>query len=217
MDLHGRYRTIKITFLTAAICLGTASVTAVHAQDTLKTALPNMKKIRPEGLQFGTVEGHDTVPFVYLKEVLVFPPLKFKNERERREYNRLVRDVKKTLPYAKMVYETLIETCEYIETLPDDKAKDAHLKRMEKELFKQYKPELKQFTLSQGKLLIKLIDRECNQSSYMLVGAFLGKFRAGFWNFFAGMFGASLKTEYDPKGKDAMTERVVQLVERGMI
>ncbi|MDR0573159.1 MAG: DUF4294 domain-containing protein [Tannerella sp.] len=176
-----------------------------------------MKKIRPEGRQFGTVEGTDTLPFVYLKEVLVFPPLKFNNEKERREYNKLIRDVKKTLPYAKMVYATLIETYEYIETLPDDKAKDAHLKRMEKELFKQYKPELKQFTLSQGKLLIKLIDRECHQSSYQLVGAFLGRFRAGFWNLFAGMLGASLKTKYDPNGNDVMTERVVLLVERGMI
>ena len=191
--------------------------TTAHAQDIIPKAVSNMRKIRPEGQQFGTVEGRDTIPFVYLKEVLVFPPLKFKNEKERREYNRLVRDVKRTLPYAKMVYATLIETYEYIETLPDDKTKDAHLKRMEKELFSQYKPELKKLTLSQGKLLIKLIDRECNQSSYHLVGAFLGKFRAGFWNLFAGMLGASLKTEYDPKGKDAMTESVVQLVERGMI
>jgi hypothetical protein len=186
-------------------------------QDPLKTAVPGMRKIRPGNLQFGVVEGQDTIPFVYLQEVLVFPPPKFKNEKERLQYNKLVRDVKKTLPYAKLVYETLVETYEYIETLPDDKTKDAHLKRMEKELFKQYKPELKQFTLSQGKLLIKLIDRECHQSSYHLVGAFLGAFRAGFWNLFAGMFGASLKTRYDPKGNDAMIERVVQLVEHGMI
>jgi hypothetical protein len=205
----------KRTVLFAAACM--ACCMTVHAQDPLKAAVPDMKRIRPENLQFGTVEGQDTVPFVYLKEVLVFPPLKFRNVKERQEYNKLVRDVKRTLPYAKTVYETLIETCEYIETLPDDKAKDAHLKRMEKELFKEYKPELKKLTLSQGKLLIKLIDRECNQSSYMLIGAFLGKFRAGFWNLFAGMLGASLKTEYDPKGKDAMTERVVQLVEHGMI
>ncbi|MDR3250707.1 MAG: DUF4294 domain-containing protein [Tannerella sp.] len=181
-------------------------------QNTLK-----LKKILPKGKQFGIVEGSDTIPYIYLKEVLVFPPLIFKSEKERREYNKLVRDVKATLPYAKIVYETLIETYEYIETLPDDKAKDAHLKRMEKELFKQYKPELKKLTLSQGKLLIKLIDRECKQSSYHLLGAFLGSFRAGVWNLFAGFFGASLKTEYDPHNKDAMTERVVQLVEHGML
>ena len=190
---------------------------AICAQDTSQKTEPKLKKIRPEGVQFGFVEGADTVPYVYLKEVLIFPPLVFKNEKEKREYNKLVRDVKRTLPYAKMVYETLIETYEYIETLPNEKAKDAHLKKMEKELFSQYKPELKKLTLSQGKLLIKLIDRECNQSSYQLVGAFLGKFRASFWNLFAGMLGASLKTEYDPKGKDATTERVVLLVERGLL
>ena len=210
--ISGMIKFLSVIFAYFLIC----SLTA-HAQDILKTSVPGMKKILPEGQQFGTVEGNDTIPVVILKEVLVFQPLKFKNEKERREYNKLVRDVKKTLPYAKMVYETLIETYEYIETLPDEKSKNAHLKKMEKELFSEYKPELKKLTLSQGKLLIKLIDRECNQSSYHLIGAFLGKFRASFWNIFAGLLGASLKTEYDPKGSDAMTERVVMLVERGLL
>lgn len=171
----------------------------------------------PEGVQRATLDGKDTIAVVNLQEVVVFPPMKFKNKREQQKYNKLVRDVKRTLPYAKMVYETLIETYEYMETLPDDKARQEHLKRMEKDLFKEYKPELKKLTFSQGKLLIKLIDRECNQSSYNLLKAYLGGFRAGFWNLFAGMFGASLKSEYDPKGKDATTERVVIMVEKGLI
>ena len=171
----------------------------------------------PEGLQKAYLDGKDTVPVVNLREIYIYPPVKFKNKREQARYTKLVRDVKRTLPYAKMVYETLIETYEYIETLPDEKSRQAHLKRMEKELFQEYKPQLKKLTFSQGKLLIKLIDRECNQSSYNLLKAYLGSFRAGFWNIFAGMFGASLKTEYDPKGKDAMTERVVVLVENGLI
>ncbi|WP_293715076.1 DUF4294 domain-containing protein [uncultured Parabacteroides sp.] len=171
----------------------------------------------PEGVQRAYLDGKDTVPVVNLQEVFIFPQMRFKNNREQQKYNKLVRDVKRTLPYAKMVYETLIETYEYMETLPNDKARQEHLKRMEKDLFKEYKPELKKLTFSQGKLLIKLIDRECNQSSYNLLKAYLGGFRAGFWNLFAGMFGASLKSEYDPKGKDAMTERVVIMVERGLI
>ncbi|MDR1602754.1 MAG: DUF4294 domain-containing protein [Tannerella sp.] len=177
----------------------------------------DMKLMIPEGAYACFVEGTDTVITAWLPEVYVFPELTFKNEKERREYSKLVRDVKKTLPYAKIVYETLIETYEYIETLPDDKARETHLKRMEKELFREYKPELKKLSLSQGKLLIKLVDRECNQSSYHLVSAYLGSFRATFWNFFAGMFGASLKSKYDPTGKDALTERVVILVERGLL
>ena len=173
--------------------------------------------ILPEGYQKAQIQNGDTIAVVNLREVFVYPPVKFKNKRERNRYNKLVRDVKRTLPYAKIVYETLIETYEYMETLPDDKARQAHLKRMEKELFAEYKPQLKKLSFSQGKLLIKLIDRDCNQSSYNLLKAYLGTFRAGFWNFFAGMFGASLKTEYDPDGKDALTERIVVLVENGLL
>jgi len=176
-----------------------------------------VSKKLPEGVRFATIEGKDTVPIIFLNEVLVYPPLVFKNDKERIEYEKLVRDVKRTLPFAKFVYRVLIETYEFIETLPDDKAKEAHLKKMEKELFKEYKPELKKLTLTQGKLLLKLIDRECHQSSYQLVNAFLGKFRANFWNLFATMLGANMKTDYDPHGKDAMTERVARLVERGQI
>lgn len=178
---------------------------------------PRLLETLPEGYQHAYVEGNDTIPMVTLREVIVYPPLRFKNRKEREQYDKLVRDVKRTLPYAKMVYETLIETYEYIETLPNEKEKEKHLKRMEKELFRDYKPVLKKLTLSQGKLLIKLIDRECNQTSFSLVKAYLGPLRAGFWNFFAGMFGASLKTEYDPKGKDARVERIAVLVERGLL
>lgn len=171
----------------------------------------------PEGFQKAYVDGKDTIAIVNLQEVYIFPKVKFKSKRDEAKYDKLVRDVKRTLPYAKLVYDTLIETYEYMETLPTEKARQAHLKRMEKELFDQYKPVLKKLSFSQGKLLIKLIDRECNQSSYNLLKAYLGGFRAGFWNLFAGMFGASLKAEYDPKGKDAMTERIVVLVENGLL
>ena len=171
----------------------------------------------PEGFQPAYVVGADTFAIVNLPNIYIYPDMKFKNKKEQDKYNKLVRDVKRTLPYAKMVYATLIETYEYMETLPNEKAKQAHLKRMEKELFKEYKPQLKRLSYSQGKLLIKLVDRECNQSSYHLLKAYLGSFRAGFWNFFASMFGASLKAQYDPKGKDKITERVDVLVEHGLL
>lgn len=183
----------------------------LNAQQKIKT------NIVPEGYQKAQVLDGDTMAVVNLREVFIYPPVRFKSKRDQAKYDKLVRDVKRTLPYAKMIYDTLIETYEYMETLPTDKARQAHLKRMEKELFAQYKPELKKLSFSQGKLLIKLIDRECNQSSYNLLKAYLGGFRAGFWNIFAGMFGASLKVEYDPKGKDATTERIVVLVENGLL
>lgn len=185
-----------------------------HAEAFAQKAKPNKL---PKGYTNAYIDGKDTIAIIHLREVIVYPPMKFKNKKEEERYTKLVRDVKKTLPYAKMIYSTLIETYEYMETLPNDKARQQHLKRMEKDLFEQYKPELKKLTFSQGKLLIKLIDRECNQSSYNLLKAYLGSFRAGFWNFFAGMFGASLKSEYDPNGNDATTERVVIMVERGLL
>ncbi len=207
----------RYAILTLLALLGFATSVAAQQRLTIDTGTKRIRIIIPDGCALATVENGDTIPHVYLPTVYVFPELKFKSEKERQQYAKLVRDVKRTLPYARMVYETLIETYEYIETLPDEKAKKAHLKRMEKELYAQYKPELKKLTLSQGKLLIKLVDRECHQSSYNLAKAYLGTFRAGFWNLFAGMFGASLKTKYDPNGKDALTERVVLLVQCGAI
>lgn len=159
----------------------------------------------------------DTIKVMILRDIYIYPEQAFYSEAQELQYKKLVRDVRKTLPYAKLIYATLIETYEYIMTLPDDKSRDKHLKQMEKELFAEYKPVLKKLTLSQGKLLIKLIDRECNQSSYHIVKAFLGSFRAGFWNLFAGLFGASLKTNWDPDGKDATAEKIVQMIEMGVI
>lgn len=201
--------TKKITYY-ILLTLFTLSCTVLSAQEIRMNVLP-------KDHYKAYVEGKDTIAMANLREVYIFPEVKFKNKKEQQKYTKLVRDVKRTLPYAKMVYETLIETYEYMETLPTEKERLAHLKRMEKELFKEYKPELRKLTFSQGKLLIKLIDRECNQSSYNLLKAYLGSFRAGFWNIFAGMFGASLKTEYNPEGNDKMTERVVLLVENGLI
>ena len=163
------------------------------------------------------IEEGDTIAMVVVPEIAIYPPMVFDNEKQKRQYDRMVRDVKKTLPYAKLIYATLIETYEYMETLPDEKSKEKHMKKMEKDIFQEYRPILRKMTLSQGKLLIKLIDRECNQSSYKLIAAFLGSFRAGFWNVFASLFGASLKSEWDPQGKDAAIEQIVVLVEKGML
>jgi len=171
----------------------------------------------PETKAQSVTDNSDTMKVVTLDNIYVYPPPAFKNPAEEAQYWRLIRDVKKTLPYAKMIYATLIETYEYIETLPTEKEREAHLKRIEKDLYAQYMPVLKKMTLSQGKLLIRLVDRECNQSSYDLLKAFLGPFRAGFWNTFAGIFGASLKSTWDPNGKDAAAERIVELVELGVL
>lgn len=104
-----------------------------------------------------------------------------------------------------------------METLPNQKAREQHMKLVEKGLKQQYTARMKKLTFSQGKLLIKLVNRECNQSSYQLVKAFMGPFKAGFYQAFAALFGASLKKEYHPEDDDKMVERVVTLVENGQL
>lgn len=159
----------------------------------------------------------DTIPYVKLPTVYIFKPLKFKNKREARQYNKLVRDVKKVLPISKEINRAIIETYEYMMTLPNEKARQRHIKAVEKSLKEQYTPRMKKLTFAQGKLLIKLVDRQTNSTSYELVKAFMGPFKAGFYQTFAALFGASLKKQYDPTGEDALVERVILLVESGQL
>ena len=147
--------------------------------------------------------GSDSIQYVELNKIWVYPPIEFKNAKERIAYNRLVANVKKVLPIAKEVNQIIIETYEYLQTLPNKKAKDEHMKLVEKSIKKEYTPRMKKLTYSQGKLLIKLVYRECNSSSYSLIQAFLGPIRAGFYQAFASLFGASLTKKYDANGVDA--------------
>ncbi len=159
----------------------------------------------------------DSIQLMEMNNVYVYPELTFKNRKQAESYMRLVRNVKAVLPIAKQARQMLIETTEYLETLPTKEEKDAHIKRVEEDIFKTYKPKMKKLSYSQGKLLIKLIDRECHSSSYDMIKAFMGPLRAGFWQVFAWGFGASLKKGYDPEGVDRLTERIVLMVEAGQI
>ena len=159
----------------------------------------------------------DSIQYMEMNNVYVYPQLTFKNKKQAQSYMRLVNNVKKVLPIAKEARQMLIETTEFLDMLPDEKSKNEHIKRVEEDIFRTYKPKMKKLTYSQGKLLIKLIDRECHSSSYEMIKAFMGPIRAGFWQVFAWGFGASLKKEYDPTGTDRLTERVVLMVEAGQI
>ena len=162
------------------------------------------------------VDG-DSIQYVELNNVYVYPEPTFKNEKQRAAYNRLVYNVKKVLPIAKEVNKIIIETYEYLQSLPNKKARDEHMKRVEAEIKKQYTPRMKKLSYSQGKLLIKLVYRECNSSAYDLIRAFINPIRAGFYQAFAWTFGASLTKKYDPEKTDRLTERVVLMVESGQL
>lgn len=193
---------------------------AAHAQNTDELSLPSVRNKVYKGYYFfHTDEDGDSTLMLVLNPITCFPPERFKNKKAEEFYWRTVRDVKKALPYAKLISATLIETYEYIETLPTKKEREAHMKRMEDELFRQYKPELKRFSRRQAKVLVKLIYRETNQPSYNIIKAFLGSFRAAVWQGFGKIFGVSLKADWRPQtdDNDAMLERIATRVEQGAL
>lgn len=161
--------------------------------------------------------GQDSVQYVRTNTIYIYPPMEFKNDKQRQAYNRLVYNIKKVLPLAKECNQIILETGAYLQTIPTKKERDALTKAVEKELKQKYTPRIKKLTYSQGKLLIKLIDRETHSTGYELIQAFLGPVRAGFYQAFAWVFGASLKKRYEPKGADRLVERIVLQVEAGQL
>ncbi len=161
----------------------------------------------------------DTCRMTIIRDVYVYPPMKFKNKKQEEFYWRTVRDVRKTLPYAKLAFQALSETYEYIQTIPDPKVREKHLKTLEKDILNQYKPVIMKFTKGQGKVLLKLINRETDQSSYNIVKAFLGSFRASFWQTFGKFFGMNMKAGFHPdkNDEDAIIDRVANLIEQGAL
>lgn len=159
----------------------------------------------------------DSIPAIIFPTFYKYPPMTFKNDKERDRYNRLVANVKRLLPLAKLAKYTVIETYDYLQTLPTKKEKAEHIKLVEDGLKKQYAPTLKRLSRSQGRLLVKLIDRECGQTGYNIAQAFIGSFKANIYQAMAFCFGNSLTKRYDPEGDDRYTERVVRLVESGQL
>lgn len=219
LEMHSKmYRNVIILLLACLFCA------PVMAQKKDKKRNPEDRVVDMDSPTFvpmvrvgKVLEGNDSIPYVEMNNVYVYGPLEFATDKQRKAYNNLIYNVKKVLPIAKEVNRAVLETYEYLQTLPNDRARKEHMKYVEKSIVAEYKPRMKKLTYSQGKLLIKLIYRETNSSSYELVQAFLGPARAAFYQAFAWVFGASLKKAYDPNGVDRLTERVVRQVESGQL
>lgn len=196
-------------------------LTVIAAAGQTPVEEPDLNSVRKrayKGYYLDDIEGEYTMMIV-MNEIVVYPPLKFKNKKEEEYYWRTVRDVRKALPYAKLICETMLETYDYIETFPTQKEREDYIKQMESEVFAQYKPALKKFTKGQAQVLCKLINRETDQSSYNILKAFLGTFRAGFWQTFGRFFGVNLKTDFRPdkNRQDAIIEQIAVKIEQGQL
>ncbi len=207
----------RIRHILTVIAIIFGGVFSSIAEDDLP-AIPLQVKYT-KGYSYITDEYGDTCRYTYLRDLVVFPPMKFKNNKEEEFYWRTVRDVRKTLPYAKLAFSTLCETYEYIQTIPDKKVREKHLKTLEHDIFEQYKPVVKKMTKNQGKIMLKLINRETDQTSFNIVKAFLGSFRAGFWQTFGRFFGMNMKAGFHPdkNREDAIIERIATLIEQGAL
>lgn len=181
--------------------------------------LPSPRNKTYHGYYYFRTEQGDSALMLVINNVTVYPPERFKNKKQEQFYWRTVRDVRKGLPYAKLISATVIETYEYIATLPTKKEREDHLKQMEKEVFEQYKPELKRFSRQQARVLVKLINRETNQQSYGIIRAFLGTFRASFYQAFGRLFSVNLKADWRPETDetDGMIDRIATRIEQGTL
>ena len=168
-------------------------------------------------LVLAQLHNGDTIPVVNLQTVVIYGLPVFKSKKEQRKWDKLVRNVKKVYPYAKLAGIKFREYEVVLSQARTEKERKAFLKKAEKELNDKYSEELKSLTFSQGKVLLKLVDRETGNCSYELVRELKGKFMAFFWQSFARIFGYNLKEKYDPYGKDAEIEQIVVLIENGAL
>jgi hypothetical protein len=162
------------------------------------------------------IEG-DTIPNIQLKEIVIFPELIFKSKQEARRYTKLMRDLKRVYPYAKLAKDKLDELEREYSRLETEKERKEFTKTIEKQLLDEFGPELRKLTVTQGKLLLKLIDRETGNTSYEILKELRGSFSAVFWQAIARIFGSDLKSEYDADGVDYLIERIVILIEHGQL
>ncbi len=160
------------------------------------------------------VDG-DTMPSINMPEFICFGEYPTKNKKQFEAWTRTKYNVKKVYPYAILAAAKLKEYDLVLERLPDEKSKKAYMKVAEKELKEQFGAQLKDLTISQGRVLLKLIDRETGNTSYSILKDYRGGFQAFMWQSVAKLFGNNMKAEYDPQGEDAMVEQAIRLVEAG--
>lgn len=154
----------------------------------------------------------DTLPYVFLNEITIASTRIFKSAADQKRYDKLYRNVVKVYPYAKSAGVMFNNMASELTGLETKKEKKAFTKKLEEELKAKYGDELKQLTVTQGRLLIKLIDRETSLTSYEIIKEYRGNVSAFFWQGLASMFGSSLKTGYDPQ-EDRDIEIIIQSLE----
>lgn len=214
------HKITRVSLLTAAILLMQLVCRAQQVKTDAQTDrdMTGSPIVSYSKFYTGMVEYEgEMIPSFLYNEFYVFKALVFKSPEQAKKYYKIANNIKKVYPLACEIQKTVNQTIAHMDSLPTKKEKDAYLKQQEKDLKAIYYPKLKKLTFAQGKLLIKLIDRQCDMTGYELIKKYMGGFKAGFYNAFASLFGASLKKEYDPDVDDRFTERAILLIENGQM
>ena len=177
----------------------------------LSHAQPEVDSVRLQ------VSHNDTFYLARMQDIWVYPQMTFKNKQQERFYWKTIRDVKRTLPLAKELAKEMQVADQQLVQLPDDKARRKWWRQYEKYLFQKYENNFRRMTASQGQMLMKLMDRESDRTSYEIIQHYRGKASANFWQFVAKLFKNDLKEGYDAADKDRIVERVINLVEAGQL
>jgi hypothetical protein len=192
-----------------------ALILSVFFKTELKGQVYNSdNKFKGTVVFYQVIDG-DTLPYVNLPELFVVEDFPFKHIGLTDSYWKLKRDVKRAYPFAKIAGLKLKQYNEVLSKLPNEAQKKRFLKIAEAELKKEFEGDLKKLTLKQGRILIKLVDRETGSTSYDLVKDLRGSFSAFMWQSLARLFGSNLKEKYDPQGEDKLIEEIVIKIEKG--
>lgn len=183
----------------------------------LAVLLGTCTEVRAQGgrgfwLQEWSVEHGDSIATVHILPVYVFD-----RPADLRRYRRLVDAVKKVYPIAKIARAKMADMEKVLCSLPTKKEQKAYIKGVYNEIKEEYTPVLKRMTRTQGKVLLKLIDRETEYTAYEVLREFRGGFIAGFWQGVSRIFGQNLKAEYDREGEDRIIEQIVLYYEAGLL
>ena len=170
-----------------------------------------------EELVLCVVEHGDTMPCYNISNIWVYPKRVFKNKNEKRRYDRMVRDVKVALPVVAYIEGVMRQTNDTLMKMQTKKQRDKYMAHWEKRIYKENYDAMSNLTLRQGMLVIRLLDRDLDETSYELVKAYRGRFRAGFYQLFAKLCGGDLKQKFGDGKDDAVYEEIINLVESGQL
>lgn len=206
-----RYIIFILIILSGTIGVSGQNDTISPKPDTLPGRIYLLQKVDRNG---------ESLPEIEIKEVTVVGRQKGnarKVQSQLRKYDRLVYNLKRAYPYALIVRARLEMANEDLAGIPEEKDRRKYIKDLEKDVFAEYEDDMRRMTITQGRLLIKLIDRETQNTSYELIRQYRGGLSAAFWQGVARIFGTNLKEEYDPYGEDALIELIIINIEAGLL